>query len=150
MVTETRKERFDARITPAQKALFQQAAQMEGRSVTDFVISSAEERAERVMREAQTIALSPEDSRRFVAALLEPSEPNDYLRAAMVDYYAFTGAQAAPGPHIAPHLGLVQSLQAGRVVLSAQSIISGRPPAIARLPACRGPRVYATFMRDWY
>ena len=75
--------RFDARITDHQKALFERAAALSGRSVADFVVSSAEEAAIRTVREREIMSLSARDSAVFVAALLDHrAEPGPRLRRA--------------------------------------------------------------------
>jgi uncharacterized protein (DUF1778 family) len=43
----SRSERLEARISKAQKALFVRAATVQGRSLTDFLIASVQEAAER-------------------------------------------------------------------------------------------------------
>ncbi len=86
MVTTTgstrRRERLEARISPEQKALLLRAAALEGRSVTDFVVASAQAAALETIRRHEVITLSPRDSARFVAALLQPVESNEYLQDA--------------------------------------------------------------------
>lgn len=86
----TKRERLEARVTADQKALFLQAANLQGRSLTDFIISSAQAAAEETIRTHQ-IVLSAQDSALFVEALLNPPEPNENLRRAMQRYRAFVG-----------------------------------------------------------
>lgn len=69
-------ERLEARITRQQKELLQRAADLEGRTLTDFVISSASEKALRTITDHTIIKLSQEDTFAFVEALLHPPEPN--------------------------------------------------------------------------
>jgi uncharacterized protein (DUF1778 family) len=87
----TKRERLEARITAEQKELFQRAADLSGRSLTDFVVASVQEAAQEVVRRHDVIVLSPRDSLRFVDALLDPPEPNERLRAAARRHRAFTG-----------------------------------------------------------
>ena len=87
-----RDERLEARISRDQKALFQRAAELRGRTLTDIVIASVHEAAVRVIKEAQTIRLSARDSRAFAEALLNPREPNARLKAAAQRYLKLTGA----------------------------------------------------------
>ena len=83
MPSIARAERLEARITPGQKRLLQRAADLEGRSLTDFVVSSAQAAAKNVIEEHQVLRLSARDSERFVNALLNPPKPNEnLLRAA--------------------------------------------------------------------
>lgn len=77
-----KRERLEARLDAGQKALIERAAQLQGRSVTDFLLATVQEAAARVVREATVIDVSAEASRRFAAALLEPSPPNASMRRA--------------------------------------------------------------------
>ena len=65
--------RFDARLNGDQKQLIQRAADMEGRSMTDFVIESAQAAAKRTLEDRTTLVLRtyPRNGATFyVAALL--------------------------------------------------------------------------------
>jgi uncharacterized protein (DUF1778 family) len=70
--TRMRAERLEARITVSQKALIEHAAALQGRSVTDFVLSSVQEAATRAIDEHQRLTLSVRDGRTFVQALVAP------------------------------------------------------------------------------
>lgn len=63
--------RFDARLNEDQKLLFQRAADLEGRTRTDFVLRSAEAAAERTIEKR---------------AILNPPEPEPVLRRAARTY----------------------------------------------------------------
>jgi len=78
--------RFEARITEQQKALFMRAAELTGRSLTDFVLASAQETASRTLREHDAMILSTRDREAFVDALLNPPEPAARLRKAVRRY----------------------------------------------------------------
>jgi uncharacterized protein (DUF1778 family) len=78
----TKSARLEARITPDLQALLKRAAELEGRSVSDFVVTAAREAAEQRVEQAQVMRLSLEDQRAFVAAILDPPEPNAALRRA--------------------------------------------------------------------
>ncbi|WP_414579029.1 DUF1778 domain-containing protein [Anabaena sp. CCY 9402-a] len=78
--------RLEARVSPETKALLQKAADLEGRTLTDFIISSVQAEALRVIQKHQILKLSLEDSEAFVHALLNPPKPNDALRAAAIRY----------------------------------------------------------------
>ena len=75
--------RVETRINPATKALLQRAAAISGRSLSDFIVASAQHEAERAIREHDVISLSVRDSQRFADLVRNPPEPNDCLRAAM-------------------------------------------------------------------
>jgi uncharacterized protein (DUF1778 family) len=88
---KARDERLEARISRDQKALFQRAAELQGRTLTDFIIASVNDAAVRVIDEAQTIRLSAKDSRAFAEGLLNPREPNARLKAAAQRYLKLVG-----------------------------------------------------------
>lgn len=77
-----KQERLEARISPDVKVLLQRAAALEGRSVTDFVVASAQAAARATIERHTLVELSVRDCSSFVEALLSPEEPNDRLRAA--------------------------------------------------------------------
>ena len=79
-------ERIEARVRPNDKAFIEEAAEHLGVSVADFLVSSARERAEEIIRRRDQIILSHRDQQAFVEALLNPPSPNDALKAA-VDLY---------------------------------------------------------------
>lgn len=83
---KTRDERLEARVSRDQKALFQRAAELQGRTLTDFVIASVHDAAVRVISETQTIRLSAKESQAFAEALLNPREPNARLKTAARRY----------------------------------------------------------------
>jgi uncharacterized protein (DUF1778 family) len=82
----TRDARLEARISHDQKTLFQHAAELQGRSLTDFVISSAHEAAIRTIETMEIIRLNADESRAFAQAMLNPREPTRRLRAAARRY----------------------------------------------------------------
>jgi len=88
--SRARSARLEARITAEQKALFQRAAALAGRSLTDFVVSSVQEIAARLVREEQVMTLSDRDRKAFVAALLKPTGPGPRLRKAARHYNRVT------------------------------------------------------------
>lgn len=81
-----RGQRLEARVTPEQKAMFQRAADLQGRTLTDFVVTSAYEAAVRTIEEMQMVRLNAEESQRFAEALLDPREPTADMKAAVLRY----------------------------------------------------------------
>lgn len=90
---KTRDERLEARISSDQKALFQRAAELQGRTLTDFVIASVHDAAVSVIKETETIRLSARDSRAFADALLNPREPSGRLKDAAQRYLKLAGGK---------------------------------------------------------
>ena len=80
-------ERFAARVTAADKELFQRAAAIEGRSMAKFIITHVRKAARQVISQSNQIQLDAGQSRRFVDALLAPpGQPAAALKKAMVRY----------------------------------------------------------------
>ena len=69
---QDRTARIEARIAPEALAVVKHAAELQGRSLSDFVVAAAQEAAHRTIEEAKNIRLSIEDQRRFVELLLNP------------------------------------------------------------------------------
>lgn len=67
-----RTARLEARIAPDALAAIKRAAELQGRSISDFVVAAAQEAANRTIEEAQIIRLSVEDQRAIVEAILNP------------------------------------------------------------------------------
>jgi uncharacterized protein (DUF1778 family) len=76
----TRTARIEARIAPDALAVVKRAAEITGRSVSDFVVAAAQEAANRTIEDTQIIRLSVEDQRAFAEAILNPPEPTPALR----------------------------------------------------------------------
>ena len=75
--------RLEARLPASVYALLKRAAELKGRSITDFVVAAAQDAAQRVIEEDGIIRLSAEDQARFAQALLNPPAPNAALKRAM-------------------------------------------------------------------
>ena len=88
----SRSERLEARITAEQKALLSRAAKLSGRSLTDFVVSTAQAAARETLRQHQSMTLSARDRQAFFAELLEDAEPGERLRRAANRYRRSSGA----------------------------------------------------------
>jgi uncharacterized protein (DUF1778 family) len=75
--------RLEARLPAHVYTLIKRAAEMQGRTLTDFVVAAAREAAYKAIEEAEVIHLSVEDQQRFAEAILEPpDEPTPALRRA--------------------------------------------------------------------
>ncbi|MHB1306137.1 MAG: type II toxin-antitoxin system TacA family antitoxin [Limisphaerales bacterium] len=72
---EKKSLRFVARVTAADKQLFQRAATIEGRSMATFVIAHAREVARQIINQNNLSQLNADESVRFVEALLAPPRP---------------------------------------------------------------------------
>jgi uncharacterized protein (DUF1778 family) len=81
MATE-QASRLEARLPANIYALVKHAAELKGRSITDFVVSAAHEAAQRAIEEEGVLRLSVEDQQRFAEALINPPEPGEALQRA--------------------------------------------------------------------
>lgn len=77
-----RTARIEARIAPDALAIVRRAAELQGRSVSDFVVAAAQAEAHRLIEQTQIIRLSIEDQHAFAAAILNPPPPTPALRRA--------------------------------------------------------------------
>jgi uncharacterized protein (DUF1778 family) len=87
-----RGERLEIRVTAEQKELIERAAALQGRTVTDFVLTSVQDAARRAFEQYRQRALSLRDSEAFIDALLNPRPVNDRLRDTVRRYRARAGA----------------------------------------------------------
>ena len=71
-MSKPRKTRLDLHTTPEVLAILKRAAEIEGRSLTDFVVAAASAAARQTLEQTEIIRLSGEDARRFVEHLLDP------------------------------------------------------------------------------
>ncbi len=76
---QNRTARIEARIAPDALAIVKRAAEIQGRSVSDFVVAAAQEAANRTIEAAQIIRLSIEDQQVFADAILNPPAPSQTL-----------------------------------------------------------------------
>ncbi len=82
----TKKARLEIRVTAEQKELIEQAAAINGRSTTDFVISAVQEAAKRTLKEYEEMSLTKRDRVAFVTALVDVPTPAPRLREAARRY----------------------------------------------------------------
>jgi uncharacterized protein (DUF1778 family) len=68
----TRTARVEARIAPDALAVVRRAAELQGRSVSDFLVAAALKDAQKTIEDAHIIRLSVDDQQRFADLLLNP------------------------------------------------------------------------------
>ena len=78
-MTSSRTARLETRITPEALVVVKRAAEIQGRSVSDFVVASARDAATKTIEEIHVIRLSLEDQQAFVEAIHNPPEPAEAL-----------------------------------------------------------------------
>ncbi len=69
---QTRTARIEARISPDGLKIVKRAAEIQGRSLSDFVVAAAQEAAHRTIEQTEIIRLAVEDQRIFAEAILSP------------------------------------------------------------------------------
>jgi uncharacterized protein (DUF1778 family) len=69
------------------------AAEIQGRSLTDFVVAAADEAACRAIEQTGIIRLSVEGQRQIAEAILDPPEPGPALRKAVRRSHRMFGAR---------------------------------------------------------
>ena len=84
--TGLKSERVMARVSQEQKRLLQRGAEIRGQTLTEFVVTAAQEAATRAIVDQEVIELSVRDSRAFAEGLLDPPPVDDTLRAAARRY----------------------------------------------------------------
>lgn len=85
--------RLEARISTDLHAMLKRAAEIQGRTMTDFVVSAVQDAAQRAIEQAEVIRLSLNDQERFAEALLSPPRPSAALKRAMVRHDKLFGAK---------------------------------------------------------
>ena len=81
-----RQDRVSLRLSPQSKQKLERAAAYLDKTLTDFVIDVALQKAESVVREHEMIALTAEEWTRFQDMLLNPPEPNERLQRALAEH----------------------------------------------------------------
>lgn len=67
--------RLEARISTHLHAMLKRAAELEGRTMTDFVVSAVQDAAQRAIEQAEVVKLTLADQECFARALLAPALP---------------------------------------------------------------------------
>lgn len=83
--------RLEARLPANLHKVLKRAAELQGRSLTDFVVTAAEEAARRTIEEAEIVRLSVEDQERVAKAILRPPAPKPALKRAFKNRRALFG-----------------------------------------------------------
>ena len=71
--------RLEARIPRELQGRLKQAAALEGRTVTDYVVAAIEAATRRTFESATIVRLAAEDSRRFAEALIKSPPPTPVM-----------------------------------------------------------------------
>ena len=74
--------RLEARISTDLHSMLKRAAELQGRTMTDFVIAAVQDAAQRAIETSEVIRLSLADQECFAQALLSPPQPSAALERA--------------------------------------------------------------------
>lgn len=74
--------RLEARISAELHAMLKRVAEIQGRTMTDFVVSAVQDAAKRAIEQAEVVRLSLADQACFAQALLSPPQPVPALERA--------------------------------------------------------------------
>ena len=85
--------RLEARLPGPVLDRLKRAAEIQGRTLTDFVVSAADEAARRMIEQTEIIRLSADDQRRIATAILNPPAPNRALKKAVKRHHQLIAAE---------------------------------------------------------
>ena len=88
---DVKDDRLQVRLDAESKAVLQRAASYRRKTVSQFVLATALEEAERVIRENEAVTLSGPEWKAFYDALTNPPAPNAALREAFARYKKAAG-----------------------------------------------------------
>jgi uncharacterized protein (DUF1778 family) len=83
--------RLEARLPIEVMVRLKRAAEIQGRTLTDFVVAAADEAACRAIEQMEIIRLSLEGQRQIADAILNPPEPNEAWRKAVKRHHELFG-----------------------------------------------------------
>ena len=72
-IADAKRSRFNLRATTVQRTIIERGARVQGQNVTDFVLSSAYEKAEQVLADQRSFVIPRAKWDAFVAALDRPT-----------------------------------------------------------------------------
>jgi uncharacterized protein (DUF1778 family) len=85
--------RLEARLPNEVLTRLKRAAEIQGRTLTDFVVAAADEAACRAIEQTEILRLSAEDQRQIAAAILNPPAPTPALKKAVRRYRELIAAE---------------------------------------------------------
>ncbi len=85
--------RLEARLPHDVMTRLKRAAEIQGRTLTDFVVAAADEAACRAIQDTEIIRLSIEGQRQIAASILNPPAPTSALRKAAERYRKLFGVE---------------------------------------------------------
>lgn len=77
-----KKQRIDLRLNDNDKSMIEEAAAMTNQTITQFMVSTASERAAEVIEQHRRLVLNEESWNLVMDAISNPPAPNDRLKRA--------------------------------------------------------------------
>ena len=91
MSTAQRQARLEARIAPEVHEILKRAAEIEGRSLTDFVVAAASAAARQTIAQQGVLNLSRESAQVFASLLADPPAPTPAMERARAHHERLVG-----------------------------------------------------------
>lgn len=85
--------RLEARLPVEAYAMLKRAAEIQGRTITDFVVTASCQAAKETIETTKIIRLSIEDQKLFAESIINPPEPNNYLMQSIAKYHELLGIE---------------------------------------------------------
>lgn len=82
MPAPTSTARLEARISSELHAMLKRAAELQGRTMTDFVVAAVQQAAQQAIEDSEVTRLTLADQACFAQALLAPPPPSAALKRA--------------------------------------------------------------------
>lgn len=82
-MTQTARTTLNMRIRPEDRALFDWAAEAQGKTRTDFILEAARKAAEEALLDRTLVQVDPDTFQRFQALLDAPPDPGERLKRTM-------------------------------------------------------------------
>ena len=86
LANAARGERINLRLSGTAKRRIEQAASVEGKTVSGFILSCALENAKKTIEKYERMVLGRRDAELFFDAVANPPAPNDELRTALDEH----------------------------------------------------------------
>lgn len=82
-MSAVKKQRIDLRLADDDKRLIEEAAAMSNQTITQFMVTSAAERAVEIIDQHRRLSLNEESWERVMEAIANPPVPNETLKRAV-------------------------------------------------------------------
>jgi uncharacterized protein (DUF1778 family) len=92
-VIEEPRKRITARVSGSVRSTLEQAAELLGSTVNQFVVQTAYQEAQRLLERESVIRLSQQDARKILSLLDSPPKPTKALKSAVKAFKGSVRAQ---------------------------------------------------------